>query len=121
MAAPIPTATRTASRTSTISARTIQRTRTASRTRTAAPIPASDRDRILDKDDKCPNEPETYNGYQDADGCPDRGRVIVTDTSIEILDIVYFEYDKAIIKEGLVPDPLKPPSRRRCRATRAST
>ena len=28
-------------------------------------------------DDKCPSQPETHNGYQDDDGCPDRGRVIV--------------------------------------------
>jgi outer membrane protein OmpA-like peptidoglycan-associated protein len=62
------------------------------------PDPDNDHDRILDKDDKCPNEPETYNGFEDADGCPDRGRVVVTDTAIEILDMVYFEYDKAVIK-----------------------
>ena len=67
------------------------------------PDPDNDKDRILDKDDKCPNEPETYNGYQDEDGCPDRGRVIVTDTAIEILDMVYFEYDKAIIKKESYP------------------
>jgi outer membrane protein OmpA-like peptidoglycan-associated protein len=58
----------------------------------------NDRDRILDKDDRCPNEPETYNGLDDQDGCPDRGRVVVTDTAIEILDVVYFEYNKAVIQ-----------------------
>ncbi|MEO8703908.1 MAG: OmpA family protein [Kofleriaceae bacterium] len=63
----------------------------------------NDKDRILDKDDKCPNEPETYNGLDDTDGCPDRGRVIVTDTAIEILDMVYFEYNKAIIKPQSYP------------------
>ena len=52
-----------------------------------------DHDRILNKDDKCPSEPETYNGFEDEDGCPDRGHVWVTDTSIEILDYIYFEYD----------------------------
>ena len=30
-----------------------------------------DGDGILDPDDKCPDDPENYNGYQDADGCPD--------------------------------------------------
>ncbi len=30
-----------------------------------------DGDGILDPDDKCPDEPENYNGYQDQDGCPD--------------------------------------------------
>ncbi len=63
----------------------------------------NDKDRILDKDDKCPNEPETYNGLEDEDGCPDRGRVVVTDTAIEILDMVYFEYNKAIIKPQSYP------------------
>lgn len=30
-----------------------------------------DDDGILDSADKCPTEPETRNGYRDADGCPD--------------------------------------------------
>ncbi len=63
----------------------------------------NDKDRILDVDDKCPNEPETYNGTEDEDGCPDRGRVVVTDTAIEILDMVYFEYNKAVIKSQSYP------------------
>jgi outer membrane protein OmpA-like peptidoglycan-associated protein len=54
------------------------------------PDPDNDKDRIPDRLDKCPNEPETYNGFEDEDGCPDRGRVVVTDTAIEILDRVYF-------------------------------
>ena len=44
-----------------------------------------------------------YNGVDDTDGCPDRGKVIVTDTKIEILDKIYFETDKAIIKEISFP------------------
>ena len=63
----------------------------------------NDKDRILDVDDKCPNEPETYNGLEDQDGCPDRGRVVVTDTAIEILDMVYFETNKATIKTVSYP------------------
>jgi len=31
----------------------------------------SDGDGILDKDDKCPHEPEDKDGFQDEDGCPD--------------------------------------------------
>ena len=31
----------------------------------------TDGDGILDKDDKCPNEPEDKDGFQDEDGCPD--------------------------------------------------
>ena len=30
-----------------------------------------DGDGYLDPDDKCPDEPETWNGFQDEDGCPD--------------------------------------------------
>ncbi|MFO0573129.1 MAG: OmpA family protein [Polyangia bacterium] len=62
------------------------------------PDPDNDKDRILDKDDKCPNEPEVYNGFEDEDGCPDKGRVIVRKGKLEILDKIYFETDKAIIK-----------------------
>jgi outer membrane protein OmpA-like peptidoglycan-associated protein len=58
----------------------------------------TDRDHIPDAQDKCPNEPETYNGIEDEDGCPDRGRVIVTSSKIEILDKVYFERDGSNIK-----------------------
>jgi len=50
-----------------------------------------DGDGIADVDDKCPDEAETYNGYDDNDGCPDRGRVIVSSTSIEVLEQVYFK------------------------------
>ena len=71
----------------------------------------NDKDRILDTDDQCPGvdgeapeeTQETYNGVDDEDGCPDRGRVVVTDTKIEILDKVYFEYNKAIIKSESFP------------------
>ncbi|HHM24442.1 MAG TPA: OmpA family protein [Bacteroidetes bacterium] len=31
----------------------------------------SDGDGILDRDDKCPQEPEDFDGFQDEDGCPD--------------------------------------------------
>ncbi len=51
----------------------------------------NDRDRIPDAKDQCPNDPETYNGKDDEDGCPDRGRVLVYDANIEILDQIYFK------------------------------
>ncbi len=71
------------------------------------PDPDNDSDRILDKDDACPRRDgqtkketaETYNGVDDTDGCPDRGRVVVTDTKIEILDKIYFEYDSDVIQK----------------------
>ncbi|MEZ4404845.1 MAG: DUF4139 domain-containing protein [Kofleriaceae bacterium] len=54
------------------------------------PDPDNDGDRIPDVDDRCPNEPESYNGFDDDDGCPDRGRVVVTAARLEILERVYF-------------------------------
>ena len=65
------TRTATASSVRPTSARPRPRTRTGSRTRTAAPIRDNDADGVVDANDKCPNEPETKNGYQDEDGCPD--------------------------------------------------
>jgi outer membrane protein OmpA-like peptidoglycan-associated protein len=35
------------------------------------PIGDKDGDGILDNVDQCPNDPEDFDGYQDADGCPD--------------------------------------------------
>ncbi|HUQ02714.1 MAG TPA: hypothetical protein VM261_09480, partial [Kofleriaceae bacterium] len=67
------------------------------------PDPDNDKDKILDNDDRCPNEPETKNGFEDEDGCPDRGRVVVTDTKIEILDKIFFEYNSDVIKKQSYP------------------
>ncbi len=33
--------------------------------------PDTDKDGIIDELDKCPNEPEDFDGFQDEDGCPD--------------------------------------------------
>jgi outer membrane protein OmpA-like peptidoglycan-associated protein len=32
-----------------------------------------DGDTILDADDRCPDEPEDFDGYEDEDGCPEKG------------------------------------------------
>lgn len=61
------------------------------------PDPDNDRDRILDIDDRCPDQAETYNGSQDKDGCPDKGRVVVEDNQLIILERVYFQTDSADI------------------------
>jgi outer membrane protein OmpA-like peptidoglycan-associated protein len=47
--------------------------------------------------DRCPTEPETYNGFEDDDGCPDKGRVIVRKGKLEILDKIYFHTDSQAI------------------------
>ena len=60
----------------------------------------TDKDGILDAVDQCPAEPETFNGFEDTDGCPDvlPTRVKLTQTKIEILEKVFFETNKAVIK-----------------------
>ena len=47
--------------------------------------------------DKCPNDPETYNGFEDEDGCPDKGSVIIQDNNIVILDKIKFRKASAEI------------------------
>jgi Ca-activated chloride channel homolog len=65
---------------------------------TAVNGPDRDGDGIPDAHDRCPDEPETYNGFEDDDGCPDRGRVVIHRGRIEILDKVYFSSWTAKIK-----------------------
>ena len=42
----------------------------------------TDRDGIKDSDDYCKTKPETYNGYRDTDGCPDKEQVYKAKTPI---------------------------------------
>ncbi|MCA9523871.1 MAG: OmpA family protein, partial [Myxococcales bacterium] len=58
-------------------------------------------DGIPDHLDKCPNEPETINGFQDDDGCPDVGpgpRVVISGNQIVIKDKVYFDTGSDALK-----------------------
>lgn len=57
----------------------------------------ADGDRIIDRCDECVHEAETYNGIEDADGCPDRGEVLLSDSRIAILDKIFFEANSAAI------------------------
>ncbi len=52
-----------------------------------APVapPDADADGIADADDACPDRPETFNDYLDADGCPDVAPTRVTLTAQRIL------------------------------------
>jgi outer membrane protein OmpA-like peptidoglycan-associated protein len=52
-----------------------------------------DRDGIPAARDRCPENPETYNGYADEDGCPDSmpRRAFLTAGKIEILEPVRFD------------------------------
>ncbi|MAQ19818.1 MAG: hypothetical protein CMN30_34075 [Sandaracinus sp.] len=62
------------------------------------PDPDNDRDGILDVDDACPMEPETYNGVNDHDGCPDSGQVEIIDDRVVIQEDVFFDFDEAELK-----------------------
>jgi outer membrane protein OmpA-like peptidoglycan-associated protein len=67
--------------------------------------PDRDGDGIADAVDQCPDEPETINGVADEDGCPDKGKskVMLTKSKIEILDKVFFDFDKATIQRRSYP------------------
>jgi outer membrane protein OmpA-like peptidoglycan-associated protein len=86
-----------------------------------------DHDGILDNVDKCPNDPEDKDGFEDADGCPDPDNdkdgvpdvsdqcplepgppdnhgcpkkfehIVVTQDKIELRQKIFFETDKAVI------------------------
>jgi outer membrane protein OmpA-like peptidoglycan-associated protein len=62
--------------------------------------PNSDRDGdgVLDADDRCPDQAETHNGFQDEDGCPDEApRVALTEKALTIRDKLFFETGKSEI------------------------
>ena len=62
----------------------------------------SDGDTIVDNIDECPSKPETFNGYEDEDGCPDSdpdAKVSLEDGKINIKEQVFFETGKAKIKK----------------------
>ncbi len=62
-------------------------------------FPDRDNDGIRDDLDKCPDEPENYNGYQDQDGCPDDPPpVIDVGSQLEVLRPIEFEFDKAVLR-----------------------
>ncbi len=61
----------------------------------------TDGDTIPDIKDSCPTVPETFNGYEDEDGCPDSdpdALVELTAGKINIKEQVFFETAKAVIK-----------------------
>jgi outer membrane protein OmpA-like peptidoglycan-associated protein len=61
----------------------------------------TDKDGIADPDDKCPTEAEIINGVEDEDGCPDKGKVLVTVTAekISLAETVYFDSGKDTIQK----------------------
>ena len=73
------------------------------------PIRDKDGDGILDNVDKCPNEPETKNGFEDKDGCPDTIPDAVKKFS-GVIEGIYFDQGKATIRpqsKGLLSNAVK--------------
>jgi len=53
--------------------------RTPTPTPTPTPVaPDSDGDGISDAQDACPNDPEDFDGFQDEDGCPESGPIVIS-------------------------------------------
>lgn len=61
-----------------------------------------DGDGIMGEDDKCPTEPETKNGYEDKDGCPDEVPKDVEKFTGKI-DGIWFAVGKSTIKDESRP------------------
>ncbi|MEM7157418.1 MAG: OmpA family protein [Myxococcota bacterium] len=66
------------------------------------PIPDTDGDGILDPDDECVEEPETSNGFDDEDGCPDEVPKAVEKFS-GVIEGIYFDTAKATIRKKSQP------------------
>lgn len=62
----------------------------------------ADGDWILDANDRCPEEAEVYNGFEDADGCPDEGTGRFVNDALVVDERVFFDYDEAELRpEGI--------------------
>jgi OmpA-OmpF porin, OOP family len=53
----------------------------------------TDKDGVLDYQDRCPEEAETINGFEDDDGCEDEGpaQIVIEDGQLTILETIRFE------------------------------
>jgi outer membrane protein OmpA-like peptidoglycan-associated protein len=76
---------------------------TATAPKASAALADTDRDGISDRADRCPDDAETRNGYQDDDGCPDLSlragaSPASSDDLTRIVERVEFEYESASIK-----------------------
>ena len=57
-----------------------------------------DGDGVPDSEDRCPTQAETYNGYQDSDGCPDLSQPPPAGKPTQILERIAFAHDSAELK-----------------------
>jgi outer membrane protein OmpA-like peptidoglycan-associated protein len=63
------------------------------------PIGDKDSDGFMDPDDKCVEEPETVNGFEDEDGCPDEVPKDA-ETFTGVIEGILFDTGKATIKKA---------------------
>lgn len=63
------------------------------------PPPDRDGDGIPDSGDKCADEPETINGLEDADGCPDQAAGYLAGREIHLREQIPFAFDSDRIEE----------------------
>lgn len=66
------------------------------------PIRDTDGDGLLDPDDACLDRPETPNGFEDEDGCPDELPVEVAKFT-GVIEGIYFDTGKATIRKKSFP------------------
>ncbi len=66
------------------------------------PIPDADGDGILDPDDRCVQQPETDNGYEDDDGCPDEVPKAVAEFT-GVIQGIYFDTAQSSIRRVSFP------------------
>lgn len=57
----------------------------------------SDGDGIVDAFDRCDGEAETYNGFNDHDGCPDTATVALVGDRVVIDETVFFDFDQSVV------------------------
>jgi outer membrane protein OmpA-like peptidoglycan-associated protein len=67
------------------------------------PLLDTDNDGIFDHDDRCIDVMEDYDGVEDEDGCPDRERILETETEIVPLQPIEFEFDKDVLRDSAYP------------------
>jgi outer membrane protein OmpA-like peptidoglycan-associated protein len=65
----------------------------------------SDNDLIRDRDDRCKDDMEDYDGEEDDDGCPEPSRERIVDVGSELVTLqpIEFEFDKDILRDSAYP------------------
>lgn len=60
----------------------------------------ADGDQVADRFDHCPTKAEIFNHVDDHDGCPDSGRIVLSDADTVVVDeAVFFEFDRSDLTE----------------------